>query len=878
MNEWVTLTSRCNNRCLFCYEHTPEGEPPAPRDEAPAALSGRLRAARERGVGGVVLTGGEPTMAATLAPAVAAARALGFDEIVLATNGRRLAYASYAERLARAGLTGAHVSLYSHDSRVHDGLTLAPGSFAQTVLGIRNLLRLGIPVTANFIVNRRTCQDLAVYLDLVRDLGVERVSVMGLKPFGGAFKHRAAVSFRPEDAAPSVSAAVAYGVACGLSIKTMGLSREIFDLGGTESDDHRARQYFEEMVAALPAKPYCAPLCATCFGRAVCRHGSRGLDGDRPRTPPSPGAFAAGVAVDATCRGEGDTPGCVFARGHLVYPGLACGQRCLLGETVPGSPEWQEALVVLARRLGSAVFVYGVDGATALRLKETVQAAGLAGRGDLCGAVLVAPASASTAAAVLPAGALGGARVGQRRGLRFAIETSDEAVDALHALYRGQCARLGVRPLPRSFITAERERAPAAFGIALARDATGEPVAGRLLLQQRNYLRIVDGGWRRDHAEARPEAFLVAALVDWALGRGVRIVDFGIAEARSEGLRAFKRGLGFREVGAVVELDPAPRKASVIATAPRARGELLPGRIDIAVGKRCNHDCLFCYRDAITREATAVEIEARIDEAASARFSGIALSGGEPTLRADLARLIRYARDRGLRDVQLHTNGSRIADAAYLATLVEAGLTSAMVSFHSHRPDGYLAITRRPHFEQARQALRNLLAAGVRTLLSHVVCGLNYADLPALPDYVAGEFPGAEIFFFFVYPGAKTERHPAIVPRLTDVEPYWYRALGRLGEVGVRYTVDCLAGFPPCYLRGFEPAAKILWMEDLRRVIGEEADDHIIKLSELTKPARCAACAHTAHCLGFWTRYLERFGEDELKPVRRGRSARGRAS
>ncbi|HEY3352385.1 MAG TPA: radical SAM protein, partial [Polyangia bacterium] len=480
MNEWVTLTNRCNNRCLFCYELGPDGARQSAWDEEPEAVLRKLREARERGFGGVVLTGGEPTIAITLGLALAEARALGFEEVILATNGRRLAYGPYAERLARAGLTHAHVSLYSHDAKVHDGLTLAPGSFNQTVDGIRHLVRLGVTVTANYIVNRRNFRDLPQYFDLLRALGLDRASVMGLKPFGGAFHHREAVSFRPAAAALAVSAGLAYGRALGFTLKTMGLSREIFDLRGTESDDRRALQYFEEMTEAMPGEPYCAALCDTCFGRAVCRHGSQGLllgrlickcgyvyertlrtairqgartvdalrlrtgacrrcqtcrpeleallADERGRSLPrlrlgplpgparalGPGAFAGAVDVPAGCRGEEQTPGCVFARGHLVYPELPCGQRCLLGDAVPGTPAWDEALVALARRLGGPVYVYGADGASAAALQGAAAGQGLAARGDLVGSVLWAAGAEPTVADVVPAGALRHARVGAR--------------------------------------------------------------------------------------------------------------------------------------------------------------------------------------------------------------------------------------------------------------------------------------------------------------------------------------------------------------------------------------------------------------------------------------------------------------------------------
>lgn len=266
-------------------------------------------------------------------------------------------------------------------------------------------------------------------------------------------------------------------------------------------------------------------------------------------------------------------------------------------------------------------------------------------------------------------------------------------------------------------------------------------------------------------------------------------------------------------------------------------------------------------------ELTTLEAKQRIEAAAASRFSGISLSGGEPTLRADLEELIAHASAHGIADIQLHTNGARIADPAYLSRLVGAGLSSAMVSVHSHRPEVYRAITGRPNFEKARQAIKNLLGLGRQTLISHVVCALNFADLPSFPDYVASEFPGAELFFFFVYPGERAAKHPEVVPRLPDVEPSWRRALTRIAELGLRATVDCLAGFPPCYMRGFEPMAKLLWMNSLRDEIGDEADDHLAMLKQMRKPPGCEQCAYTHHCYGFWSSYLDRFGDDDLRPV-----------
>ena len=80
--------------------------------------------------------------------------------------------------------------------------------------------------------------------------------------------------------------------------------------------------------------------------------------------------------------------------------------------------------------------------------------------------------------------------------------------------------------------------------------------------------------------------------------------------------------------------------------------------------------------------------------------------------------------------------------------------------------------------------------------------------MPDWVDFIAERFPGIEVFFFFVYPSVKGEDHPDMYPRLSDVEPFWYRALERVEAHGVPIHVDSLAGFPMCFMKGFEHLSK----------------------------------------------------------------------
>ena len=84
--------------------------------------------------------------------------------------------------------------------------------------------------------------------------------------------------------------------------------------------------------------------------------------------------------------------------------------------------------------------------------------------------------------------------------------------------------------------------------------------------------------------------------------------------------------------------------------------------IDWTITDRCNYNCLHCFhaadnerrRDEFSRE----EASTLIEEAAACGIRGIRITGGEPTLYPYFREVIKEIRDKGLKLVDLITNGS----------------------------------------------------------------------------------------------------------------------------------------------------------------------------------------------------------------------------
>ena len=81
------------------------------------------------------------------------------------------------------------------------------GSFGQTISGIKNLIKYGIGVVTNTVINKLNYKDLPRLALLVSDLDIHYVKMSFIRPLGCAERHRKQVFLRMRDAVPYVKSA-----------------------------------------------------------------------------------------------------------------------------------------------------------------------------------------------------------------------------------------------------------------------------------------------------------------------------------------------------------------------------------------------------------------------------------------------------------------------------------------------------------------------------------------------------------------------------------------------------------------------------------------------------------------------------------------------
>jgi radical SAM protein with 4Fe4S-binding SPASM domain len=112
-----------------------------------------------------------------------------------------------------------------------------------------------------------------------------------------------------------------------------------------------------------------------------------------------------------------------------------------------------------------------------------------------------------------------------------------------------------------------------------------------------------------------------------------------------------------------------------------------PYRMDLALTYRCQNDCPHCYvgRPAGFPEISTEQWKRVIDRCWELGIPHLTFTGGEATLRPDLAELLQYAEDVGL-ITGLQTNGRKLRDRDYLDQLLLAGLDHVQITLESHDP------------------------------------------------------------------------------------------------------------------------------------------------------------------------------------------------
>ncbi len=162
---------------------------------------------------------------------------------------------------------------------------------------------------------------------------------------------------------------------------------------------------------------------------------------------------------------------------------------------------------------------------------------------------------------------------------------------------------------------------------------------------------------------------------------------------------------------------------------------------------RCNLSCPICLANSNMRGIRDLSPEALKAFLNGKRNLKIDLMGAEPTMREDLAEIVRIIRKSG-NAAALHTNGIKIAEPSYLKRLRDSGLDEVHLQFDGFTDRIYQEIRGEKLLEIKLKALENLGRLNIPTDLKvTVVRGINDNQMAKIIDFGTRCAFVKEIFF-----------------------------------------------------------------------------------------------------------------------------------
>jgi len=241
---------------------------------------------------------------------------------------------------------------------------------------------------------------------------------------------------------------------------------------------------------------------------------------------------------------------------------------------------------------------------------------------------------------------------------------------------------------------------------------------------------------------------------------------------------------------------------------------------------------------------------------------GWLLSGGEPTMRADLLQLLEACAEAGAPRLGIHTDGLVLTSDRVVAQLRDAGLQRVRIALHSPRLDAHDWLVDIPGAgKRVLRAIKTCAAAGLEVEVEACVTRPTSTHLSELVEILARLRVDSLHLRRTTGRGRAMEDMIAISPRLGLAQPSLEAAVREAMRWGI---TPRLHRFPTCAAAGVMQSISPVGSE---RWLAIDTPEWQALLNDFADPAPergCPECPGEPHCAGAPSDYVARFGRLEL--------------
>lgn len=222
-------------------------------------------------------------------------------------------------------------------------------------------------------------------------------------------------------------------------------------------------------------------------------------------------------------------------------------------------------------------------------------------------------------------------------------------------------------------------------------------------------------------------------------------------------------------------------------------------------------------------------------------------SGGEPTIRKDIFKLIDYSKSQGL-SFGLITNARMLSSESFFNRLAGKDIKRIYTTLHSYNKEIHNKISCSNSFEQTVKGIRNAVNRGTWILVNFVITKENLEDIEETVQFLT-ELKVEYIKLSFVEPVTKQDMEQ--VPKIEDTAKEVRKVLKRFPNSG-------WDGFPLCLMKGFENRIMNMKTNNIK-IISDVWEEKFYPADEgnKIKPTICKGCSRKNECEGIYKEYYE---------------------
>ena len=302
---------------------------------------------------------------------------------------------------------------------------------------------------------------------------------------------------------------------------------------------------------------------------------------------------------------------------------------------------------------------------------------------------------------------------------------------------------------------------------------------------------------------------------------------------------------------------------------------MVVSKLDLKIGFDCNNFCDFCIQGNKRKIYSNRDFKILYLEMKKSRSLGvvdICITGGEPTLHADIVKVVLSAKKLGFKNIQIQSNGSRFGEKAFFLQLLKAGVTEFSPSLHGSNAKIHDDLVhRKGAFQQCVAGIELIHKFKQKILTNTVITSKNYKDLPNIAKLLS-KYNISQMQFAFVHIGGTAFKNREwLVPKKTLVMPYVKKALDFVRKKNILGMVEAI---PYCLMSGYEDCISEDFMPDTRVF---DSNGVLVSYKKYKtegekgkkKRMECLKCKYNKICEGPWNEYPEMFGWDEFQSIKK---------